>query len=906
MDWTQIGQDINGEVAGDQSGFSVGISTDGSRVAIGATLNDGNGNNSGHVRVWEWNGTSWIQIGQDIDGEAVDDLGGYSVDISGDGSRIAIGAFANDNNGITSGHVRIWEYNGTSWIQIGQDIDGEDVGDSSGYSLSISDNGSRVAIGARFNDGNGSLAGHARVWEYNGTSWIQIGQDIDGESSSDQSGVVSISGDGSRVAIGARLNDGNGTSSGHVRIWEYNGTNWVQIGQDIDGENGPGPGPKYPAGEDESGEAVSLSNDGSRVAIGARFNNGNGLETGHVRVWEFNGTSWVQIGQDIDGEADSDESGYSVSISSDGSRVAISSIENDGNGGGSGHARVWEFNGTSWIQIGQDIDGEVVNDQSGHSISISGDGTRVAVGAIGNDGNGGESGHVRIWDGFAAAQPEPEPEMVPPTVQCQDVTVNLDANGQVTIDYTDVVQTVTGGTEPFVYMVSQTLFDCTDLGDVTVDVVVTDDTAQTSECMATVTVVDPIPPEVTAPMAITVECGDSTDPTNTGTATATDNCTVSSLTFSDATVSGMCPVVYTITRTWLATDSSGNTATADQTIEIQDTVGPVAPSPPVDTTIECLDLVPTNVTLTATDACDGLISIGGVDTTVDNNDCTFTVLRTWTFTDNCGNVSGVTQNIQVIDTTPPEITAPFSVTVECGESTDPTDTGTATATDNCTSTPTVTFSDATVTGTCPAVYIINRTWIATDDCGNSASTVQSIEVQDTLAPTAPSAPADVTFECVSQIPTADSLTATDACEGDISATGIDNILNPGNCPLFIQRTWTFTDTCNNSSGATQNITVIDTTPPVLGTPPPDQTFTFNQACPPTQLAWTDNCDGTGLVSSDDTLQQILPGDIQIFERTWTYIDLCGNSVQAGPQILTKFPKPRESFNFGSGRTYVYC
>ena len=93
-----------------------------------------------------------------------------------------------------------------------------------------------------------------------------------------------------------------------------------------------------------SGTSVSLSSDGSRVAIGARINDGvNGAESGHVRVFDYNGSAWAQVGADIDGEAANDASGNSVSISSDGSRVAIGASANDGNGSNSGHVRVYSL-----------------------------------------------------------------------------------------------------------------------------------------------------------------------------------------------------------------------------------------------------------------------------------------------------------------------------------------------------------------------------------------------------------------------------------------------------------------------------------------------------------------------------------------------------------------------------------
>ena len=81
------------------------------------------------------------------------------------------------------------------------------------------------------------------------------------------------------------------------------------------------------ASNDRSGSSVSLSGDGTRVAIGAPYNsNGNGTNSGHVRVYELSGNNWTQLVSDIDGEAASDLSGESVSLSADGTRVAIGAI----------------------------------------------------------------------------------------------------------------------------------------------------------------------------------------------------------------------------------------------------------------------------------------------------------------------------------------------------------------------------------------------------------------------------------------------------------------------------------------------------------------------------------------------------------------------------------------------------
>ena len=417
----QIGQDIDGEDGGDNSGWSVSLSSDGSILAIGATHNDGNNFNSGHVRVYENQESVWIQIGEDIDGdaEAIADFLGQSVSLSFDGNIVAISAWRNDDNGENSGHVRVYENQSGSWVQIGQDIGGEAAGDASGYNISLSSDGNIVAIGAPYNNGNGENSGHVRVYENQGDTWIQIGQDIDGENTGDFLGYkISLSSDGSIVAIGGTRNDDNGNDSGHVRVYENQSGSWVKIGQDIDGE----------AAGDSSGWSISLSSDGRVVAIGARDNDGNGNNSGHVRVYENQDDVWVQIGEDIDGEAIGDRSGTNVSLSSYGNIVAIGAYLNGGNGENSGHVRVYENQSGSWVQIGQDIDGEASGDASGVSVSLSSNGNIVAIGA---PYNRDASGHARVFDLSALLSTEEVVQSqftIYPNPATTTVTIQLDQN----------------------------------------------------------------------------------------------------------------------------------------------------------------------------------------------------------------------------------------------------------------------------------------------------------------------------------------------------------------------------------------------------------------------------------------------------------------------------------------------
>src|SRR5262249_14279227 len=154
---------------------------------------------------------------------------------------------------------------------------------------------------------------------------------------------------------------------------------------------------------------------------------------------------------------------------------------------------------------------------------------------------------------------------------------------------------------------------------------------------------------------------------------------------------------------------------------------------PADRVLDCPANTTTNATgvATATDGC-GSVAISYSDSV--NNNCggTKVITRTWTATDQCGNTRSAVQIITVRDTTPPTITAPASLPIECSSPTTPSATGTATGTDACGSV-SITYSDS-VSNNCGGSRVISRTWTATDQCGNSASALQIITVRDTTPP----------------------------------------------------------------------------------------------------------------------------------------------------------------------------
>ena len=331
------------------------------------------------------------QIGSPIQGNNNDDALGQSVSVSSDGNIVAVGAPTNNispNNGYVEVHQK--SVSGTAWNQIGAILTGEANGDNFGK-VAISGNGLRLIVGGSTNDGNGANSGHIRMYEFISSAWVQMGTEINGEAAGDNFGVnVSMSNDGTVVAVGAHLNDGNGVDAGHVRVYSWNGTTWTQRGIDLNGE----------AAGDQFGVAVSLSPDGTQLAVGGRFNDAAGADAGHVRVFSWNGTTWTQRGADINGLVAGDYFGNSVSVSNGGLKVAIGAPNYDApSKANCGRVQVYTF-GTSWTQLGGNVDGVAAGDGFGFSVSMNGTATAFVAGSpyddIGADANRGSAHYYKF------------------------------------------------------------------------------------------------------------------------------------------------------------------------------------------------------------------------------------------------------------------------------------------------------------------------------------------------------------------------------------------------------------------------------------------------------------------------------------------------------------------------------
>ena len=425
----QIGSNIDGSAANDNLGYSLAMSKDGNRIAIGSpganvgTSSASSSTNPGNVKIYDWNASNstWDLVGDSIVGEAAGDQFGVSVDLSGSGDTLAVGAHYNDGTATDAGHVRIYAWNGTNWTQLGSDIDGGREEDYLGTSVALTPDGNRVVVGAIQGLGN-TRGGYVRTldWDADTNTWIPQdtvrgrGNLIDSRnrnSSSYFGRSVALSDDGNRLIIGANGfgHDIRSSTSGlqtdvYVYDWEENRGQWtdepfIQPRGDV-----PFSSSSYVG----YGTSVDVSADGNRWAVS------NPIFGDRDRPWLLSfidvfdrnegNTGWKQSGGSIRGAGIYQEYfGWDLQLSADGNLLAAGSprraVSRRDSRSEAEDTYVYEwssFNNT-WIRT-EILRGEGVGNREGISLALSDDGSRLAIGADMYGRNGTNTGRVRVFD----------------------------------------------------------------------------------------------------------------------------------------------------------------------------------------------------------------------------------------------------------------------------------------------------------------------------------------------------------------------------------------------------------------------------------------------------------------------------------------------------------------------------
>ena len=370
-----------GEGDYDQLGFSVALSANATTMVIGAP-----GNGSVAVYRTGEDGTNVAQICLTNKENLTYDWSEIHVDTTADGTTVICGSPGYK----LLGFARVFKLVSDSdldkftWKRIGQDISSETEGDGFGSSVSISDDGKTIAVGALHNNDIWAEedTGIVRIYhlDANGTSWKKIG-DVYGSS-------VSLSGNGTVGAVGSPLSSTACLLCGLVELFQIteNSVIWLN---DLYGDND----------FDYFGSSIDISGDGNTIAIGSSRS-----PYGYVRVYsnhsidEWGCSNWKKIGKDITGDRIGDMFGSSISISDDGKTIAVGAYGANGNGIRSGSVRVFRIHDSDWMQLGEGINGTEAGDNSGWSLSLSGDGNTVAVGSPDHSSDTADyNGQVKVY-----------------------------------------------------------------------------------------------------------------------------------------------------------------------------------------------------------------------------------------------------------------------------------------------------------------------------------------------------------------------------------------------------------------------------------------------------------------------------------------------------------------------------
>ena len=360
---------------------------------------------------------------------------------------------------------------------------------------------------------------------------------------------------------------------------------------------------------------------------------------------------------------------------------------------------------------------------------------------------------------------------------------------------------------------------------------------------------------------------------------AYDNCDSDvELEVSEERIDGLCEDHFQLIRTWTATDNCGNQSFASQILTVGDFEPPVFTIHPEDVTVDCSTIPPPPTSMVSYDSCDVTTTIDIVYNELElivGDSCNYTITRTWTSADACGNEGTIAQIITVRDETPPVFAnVPADITVDCGVIPAPVD---PTATDNCSSA-TITLVESQPSSSCSGNYTILRTWTATDNCGNQSTAEQYVLVVDNTPPTLTGVPTDITVDC-NAIPSPANVQAVDDCVSNITVDLVETTV-AGGCSSggIITRTWTASDSCGNSAMASQQIVILDQTPPVITSMPADVTIGCLDTPTVEYPTATDNCDNNVTFSyTDQIVAETCPNNYSI-QRTWVAIDDCNNQT----------------------------
>lgn len=365
---------INGDTAYCIFGNTV-ASSDKWHIAVSSPGFNGN---RGSVKVYRRYQNQWIQKGFAIQGTDAGEQSGFSLSFP-DSNTIAVGSPFMYDLLQQSGSVIIYQWSGTEWIQKGQKIGGIRPGEMAGKSVSMPDE-STIAIGSPYNDSAGPGAGLVRVFKWNGIQWLASGQIIIGDTF-ENAGYCVYMPDTNTLCVGYR---GHDSLRGMVRVFKLNQGLWGQRGSDLEGD-APG---------DQFGSRVFMP-DTKTLVIGAPYFDGFYDNIGIVKIYRLMANDWVLSGSPIKGYLPHERFGMAIDMP-DTATLAVSAPFNGEGSYYGGKVSIYKHNGTKWYLRDSSVKGNRSGELCGYDIVMPDSATLVA-GCPNSDIKGSNTGRIRIF-----------------------------------------------------------------------------------------------------------------------------------------------------------------------------------------------------------------------------------------------------------------------------------------------------------------------------------------------------------------------------------------------------------------------------------------------------------------------------------------------------------------------------
>lgn len=424
----------------------------------------------------------------------------------------------------------------------------------------------------------------------------------------------------------------------------------------------------------------------------------------------------------------------------------------------------------------------------------------------------------------------------------------------------------------------------------------TDLCGNTARFIQTIRIKDSVPPILTCPLPITVECSSAIPNPDVSSVTATDPCdgTLRAIFVKDSVTNQQCVNQKIIFRIYSAADACNNISFCFQIITVNDQTPPSLTCPP-DTLVSCIsDLPPVDLSrVIASDQCSANVTVSFIKDSIANDICENkkTIYRIFQATDSCMNSLRCTQTILVNDNQAPVMTCPRDSMFDCmSEIPDPQPLSIPVS-DNCSGPlEVIHLKDSITQQVCVNQKLIYRIYVATDLCLNRSRCIQLFTVLDEDAPIFIGPTNTDTLTCGAEfsvvIPT-----ASDNCDDFVpvstSRTTLDSIC-PGNYKIVY--TFIAMDSCNNGAIRSDTITFLDDSPPSISCPPDlNECYVFPYTDIDSFLlhggSISDLCgiDSNSFKFVKETIEDE-SGQI-IIKRKYKISDLCGNSDTCDHTLL---------------------